>query len=187
MIMRKITLISVAFLLHVLPSAAQKASVSTDLLDYLCLGTFNVEASYSLSQHWSIVADARYNPFSFHKGDSERQFQLRQQSYSVGVRAWPWHTFSGWWLACKLRYQEYNQGGILSRDTEEGDRIGTGLYAGYTYMLSKHFNIEFGLGLWGGAAWYRKYTCPACGLTVEDGRKWFLLPDDLRISLAYVF
>lgn len=186
--MRNIALTAVVFLmLHVLPSPAQNVSLSTNLLDYVCLGTLNAEASYSVSQHWSITAGARYNPFTFHKGDQERQFQYRQQSYSLGVRAWPWHSLSGWWFAGKLRYQEYNFGGIVSREAEEGDRAGLGLYAGYTYMISRHFNIEFGIGLWGGSAWYRKYTCPLCGFTEEQGRKWFLLPDDLMISLAYVF
>jgi hypothetical protein len=94
---------------------------------------------------------------------------------------------SGWWFAGKARYQEYNSGGIVSREAEEGDRVGLGLYSGYTYMLSKHLNLEFGLGLWGGTSWYRRYSCSYCGLTLERGRKWFLLPDDLMISLAYVF
>lgn len=186
--MKKIALIAAALVvLHAVPSAAQKVSVSTNVLDYICLGTFNAEASYSVARHWSIIAGARYNPFTFHKGEPGRQFQYRQQSYSMGVRAWPWHSFSGWWLAGKLRYQEYNSGGIISRETEEGDRVGLGLYAGYTHMISRHFNIEFGLGLWSGAAWYRKYSCPLCGLTTGSGRKWFLLPDDIMISLAYVF
>jgi hypothetical protein len=94
---------------------------------------------------------------------------------------------SGWWIAAKLRWQEYNYGGILSREAEEGDRVGAGLSAGYTYMISKHFNMEFGLGAWSGKSWYRRYSCPSCGLTVDDGRKWFLLPDDVIISFAYVF
>ena len=170
-----------------LPSFAQKFSLSTNILDYACLGTMNLDASYSLSRRWSIVAGARYNPFTFNEGDPDEQFQYRQQSYAVGARMWPWHSYSGWGLAGKLRYQEYNHGGLLSRETEEGDRLGIGLYAGYTHMISRHFNVEFGLGLWGGSAWYRRYTCPMCGLTVESGRKWFVLPDDLMISFAYVF
>lgn len=186
--MRRTVLFVISFfLLYTVPSAAQKASVSTNLLDYLCLGTLNVDASYSVSQHWSVTAGARYNPFTFHKGDADRQFQYRQQSYSLGVRAWLWHSFSGWWFPGKLRYQEYNQGGIFKRVTEEGDRAGLSLSAGYTHMISRHFNVEFGLGLWGGTAWYRKYSCPVCGLTIEDGMKWFILPDDLMISIAYVF
>lgn len=185
--MRRVVILAVVFLLHSLPSAGQKFSISTNMLDYVCLGTFNLEASYTLSQHWGLLAGVRYNPFTFHKGNAERQFQYRQQSYAVGARMWPWHSYSGWWLAGKLRYQEYNHGGLLSRETEEGDRLGIGLYAGYTHMISRHFNVEFGLGLWGGSAWYRRYTCPMCGLTVQSGRKWFVLPDDLMISFAYVF
>lgn len=180
----------IAFALMVLSSRtseAQTFSVSTDLLGYARLGTMNLDASYAVSRRWSLTAGVRYNPFTFRKGDPERQFQSRQQSYAVGMRVWPWHTWSGWWFAGKFRYQEYNVGGIVSRKTEEGDRFGAGLYAGYTHMLSSHFNIEFGMGLWSGLAWYRQYSCPVCGLTTDSGRKFFMLPDDVMISLAYVF
>lgn len=186
--MRRIILIVSGFLLWgVVVASAQRISLSTNMIDYACLGTFNAEVSYSLSQHWCLTAGARYNPFTFRKGDADRQFQYRQQSCSAGFRVWPWHSFSGWWFAGKLRYQEYNHGGLLSRETEEGDRVGVGAYAGYTYMLSDHFNLEFGLGMWGGASWYTRYSCPVCGFTIDEGRKWFLLPDDVMISIAYVF
>ena len=166
---------------------AQDFSLSTDLLGYARLGTMNVDASYAVSRRCSIVAGARYNPFTFRKGDIEKQFQARQQSYSIGARLWPWHIWSGWWFAGKLRYQEYNEGGIVSRKTTEGDRIGGGLYAGYTHMLSSHFNIELGIGLWTGMDRFRQYDCPVCGHIVDSGNKLFLLPDDIMISVAYVF
>ena len=89
-------------------AAAQTFSVSTDLLGYARLGTMSGDASYAVARRWSLVAGARYNPFTFRKGDPERQFQNRQQSYSVGMRVWPWHIWSGWWFAGKLRYQENN-------------------------------------------------------------------------------
>lgn len=166
---------------------AQKFSLSTDILDYACLGTLNVDVSYAVARHWSLTAGARYNPFTFRKGDVLKQFQMRQQSYAVGARLWPWHIWSGWWFAGKLRWQEYNQGGIISRRTSEGDRFGAGLYAGYTHMLAPHLNIEFGLGLWAGADKYKTYPCQTCGLTIEQGRRAFVLPDDIMISIAYVF
>ena len=166
---------------------AQRFSVSANLVDYAALGTLNAEVSYSLSRRWSLAAGARYNPFTFRKGDPEKQFQYKQQSYSVGMRVWPWHIWSGWWFAGKLRYQEYNTGGIISSVTEEGDRFGAGLYCGYTHMLTSHLNLEFGVGLWGGMAAYRKYECPACGPLVDEGNKPFLRPDDIVISLVYVF
>ena len=168
-------------------SGAQKFSVSTNLLDYVALGTMNVDGSYAFSRHWSATVGVRYNPFTFMKGNPQSQFQYRQQSYSAGVRMWPWHIWSGWWFASKIRYQEYNFGGILSAETREGDRMGLGLYSGYTYMLSRHFNIEFGLGLWAGWDYYTKYTCPMCGIKIEEGSRGFILPDDVMVSLVYVF
>lgn len=182
-----ISVLSALFLLAVTDSAAQKVSVSTNMLDYACLGTMNADVSVSVARKWSLTAGARYNPFTFRKSDPERQFQYRQQSYSLGARFWPWYTMSGWWFASKVRWQEYNRGGILSPVTEEGDRYGMGLYAGYTYMLSPHFNLEFGAGLWSGVSYFRSYSCQVCGITINSGRKIFLLPDDLSISIAYVF
>ena len=166
---------------------AQKFSLSVNLLECASLGTMNLDASYAVGRHWSVTAGARYNPFTYHKGDPDRQFQARQQSYSAGVRVWPWHIMSGWWFAAKGRWQEYNIGGIMSRSAREGDRIGGGLYAGYALMLSSHLNIEFGLGLWAGTDMYKVYSCPVCGVTLDVGNKFFILPDDVMISLAYVF
>lgn len=176
------------FLLLLSPLArAQKVSVSANLLGYATLGTLNAEVSYAVSRRWSLTAGAMYNPFTFRKDDPDRQFQHRQQSYALGARFWPWHTLSGWWFASKLRYQEYNSGGIFSRESQEGDRGGLGLYAGYTHMLAPHFNIEFGVGLWAGADVYKRYSCTVCGTTVGSGVKAFVLPDDIAVSVVYVF
>ena len=82
---------------------ANRFSVSTNLLDYARLGTLNVDASYAASRHWSLVAGARYNPFTFNDGKPDKQFQYRQQSYAVGARWWLWHTWSGWWFSGKAR------------------------------------------------------------------------------------
>lgn len=164
-----------------------RVSVSTNFLDYARLATLNMDASYAVSRHWSVIAGARYNPFTFNEGDPQRQFQYRQRSCSVGARWWMWHNMSGWWIAGKARYQEYNIGGIASRKTEEGDRGGLGMYAGYTYMLSPHLNLEMGFGMWSGVSWYKTYSCPSCGITLDSGVTWFARPDDIMMSLVYVF
>ena len=170
-----------------LDSEAQKYSISTDVLSCAAFGTLNVDASMALSSRWSLVAGLRYNPFTFNRSRPDKQFQLRQRSCSLGSRFWPWHFGSGWWFAGKLRYQEYNMGGLLRRNTREGDRIGAGLYTGYTHMLSAHFNLEFGAGIWAGNDKYKIYDCPSCGYTEAQGNSFFILPDDIMISIAYVF
>lgn len=164
---------------------ARKFSVSTNVLNYVNLVTLNAEGSYAVAQHWSITAGVKYNPFTF--SVSGHQVQNRQQAYSVGARFWPWHIYSGWWVAAKAQYQEYNSGGILSLTTEEGDRWGAGVTAGYTYMIHHSLNIEFGLGFWAGIKKYTVYGCPSCGLTTETGSKGFILPNDLIIGISYVF
>jgi hypothetical protein len=187
MMVRRSVIALVLLILSSVGMQAQKLGLSVNLLECAKLGTLNVAADYAVGRHWSLTADARYNPFTFHKGDLERQFQARQQSYSIGARLWPWHIMSGWWFAGKARWQEYNVGGIFSARTREGDRFGAGLYAGYAHMLSSHFNIEFGLGVWAGADRYNVYSCQQCGLTVDGGTRAFVLPDDVMISLVYVF
>lgn len=164
---------------------AQQWAISTNLLGYADLGTLNAEASYAPVRHWSVGVGVKYNPFTFPKRDS--QFQQRHQTWYAAARWWPWHSYSGWWLAAKMQYQEYNVGGIVSQKTEEGDRVGAGLGAGFTYMLTSHLNLDFGLGVWGGYKWYKVYACPRCGITLDSGSKPFVLPNDLIVSLSYVF
>lgn len=85
------------------------------------------------------------------------------------------------------QYQEYNRGGIKSPETTEGDRIGAGLSGGYTYMIGKHFNLEVGVGVWGGHDRYIKYACPTCGRVQDEGDKYFVMLSDILLSFAYVF
>lgn len=184
--MGKEFLISVIFLVLACCNAGgQRFSVSTNAVSYLNLGTINAEMSYSAARHWTVTAGAKYNPFSFN--GKEGEFRNRQQSYNVGIRYWPWHTYSGWWIAAKAQYQEYNTGGFFSPETEEGDRWGGGVSAGYTYMISPKFNLEFGLGFWAGMGKYVVYSCPTCGLTLDSGTKAFILPNEIIIGVSYVF
>lgn len=180
-------LAAAALFFFTLHASGQKMAVSTNIIGYLNLGTLNAEGSYSLSQHWSVSAGVKFNPWTFNEDIPGKQFQSRQQSYYAGARYWPWHTYSGWWIAARLQYQEYNMGGLSDALTEEGDRAGMGISAGYTYMLHPNVNIEFGLGFWGGTKRFTSYSCPSCGLTEDRGSSWFVLPNDVIIALAYVF
>ncbi len=186
--MRKTILITIALLLQALPhcAEAQEFSVSTNLADYADLGTLNLEASYGIARHWSLVAGVKYNPFTFNP-DSDDTAQKRQRSVSGGARFWPWHIFSGWWLYGAVRYQEYNEGGLSSPLTSEGDRFGGSLGIGYTYMLSPKLNIDIGAGVWSGYDIYKTYSCPTCGRKIDEGRKYFILPSDIMLALSYIF
>lgn len=183
----KMTTVVMVTLASMSTARAQKASLSTDLIGYVNFVTMNVEASYPVARHWSVQAGLRYNPFTFNLGDGHENARNKQQSYAVGVRYWPWNVYSGWWMSGKMQYQEYNTGGIFSRKTREGDRYGIGVSGGYSHMVGKHFNIDFGVGLWGGWDKFSVYSCPVCGLTEDSGSKMFILPSDIIVALSYVF
>ena len=168
-------------------ASAQDWSVATNLFDYVCLGSINAEASVATGRHISIHASARVNPWTFHEGYPAKQMQNRHQTYAGGVRYWPWHIYSGWWFTGMVQYQEYNRGGIISQKTEEGDAYGISAGAGYSLMLHEHLNIDFGLSFWGGQKTYITYACPSCGRIVDKGSKWFIMPNEIKVSIAYIF
>ena len=164
---------------------AQNFSLSTNMLDYADFATLNLEASYGVARHWTINAQVKYNPFSF--GRDEDEIRRRQRSASAGARYWPWHVFSGWWLSADLKYQEYNVGGLVSVETSEGDRFGVSIGGGYTYMISPHLNLDFGVGVWSGYDSYKVYSCQTCGRIIDRGNKFFVLQSEIILALSYIF
>ena len=173
-------------LLNVWPADAQKYAVAVNTADAIALGTISIDCSYSTGRHITVNAGARINPWTFQSGSS-KQFQTRHQTYYAGIRYWYWNAYSGWWTGTKAQFQEYNRGGILSQTTEEGNAYGLAINGGYSLMLSKHLNLDFGIGLWGGKQSYTEFSCPKCGRITASGKRFFILPDELIISLAWIF
>ena len=177
--------------------SAQEFTLSTNLLDWANLGTANLQAGVSLSRHLSLHAGARYNNWNFGSAEKGNPFQNRARTASLGLRWWPWNVSSSWWFGAKAQVEEYNRGGLFRKmKTEEGLAVGLGMGAGYSWLISDHWNLDLGLGFWTGRARYTLYRCPRCGriLSSEDGRlirdrwKWFLLPsNDVQVSLTYIF
>lgn len=165
---------------------AQRFSVGTNAVDWLTLGTVNAEASVSVARSVTFHVGAELNPWTYNSGDKSRQAEMRQISYWAGARWWPWHIYSGWWVGADGRYSVYNLGGIIKRETQEGDAYGGGIYAGYSIMLSDMWNLDLGLGLWGGYKKYTTYACPTCGVITDSGEKAFMLPD-ARVVIQWIF
>lgn len=190
--MKKI-LITLSLLFIAFTSAsAQKWSVGTNILDWMYLGTMNAEASVAVQRHLTVNAEVLYNPWTFNKADPSVMLSQKQATAQLGLRYWPWSVYSGWWIGGGIQYEAYNMSSIFTRKkngnrTEEGDAFGAGLKAGYTLMLHKHLNVEFSAGLWGGVSLYTTYSCPKCGRIVDSGTKGFVMPNDLAVSLVWIF
>ena len=179
-------------------SYAQRFSVSSNAVDWAALATINAEGGVAVSRHISVHGGVRINPWVFRfgdpevrfenpDGDDEKQFQYKKQAYNVGIRYWPWYIYSGFWFGARGQYMEYDRGGVFVHEREAGDAVGLGLSAGYTYMLHEHWNLDFGVGAWGGWKWYGTYRCTNCGRQIESGQKAFILPDFVSLSVMYIF
>lgn len=182
----KTILMAALLAVNTLPLAAQRFTAGTDGVAWLALGTLNADASVAVSQHVSLHAGAALNPWTWRKGNPDKQLQMRQFQVWGGGRWWPWHVYSGWWAGMDARYMVYNTGGIIKRETEEGDAYGARLWGGYSVMLSEHWNLDLGLGVWGGWKQYTLYACPLCGVLEEQGAKVFVLPD-ARVAVQLIF
>lgn len=169
-------------------------AVSTNLLGWAALGTANLEVQYALGRHITADAMGRVNAWTFRKGTDE-QFEDQKHSAAVGVKIWPWYTYSGLWIRTAGQVETYANGGFdqfMKNSTrtigsERGDAYGTALSVGYSLMLAPGFNLDFGIGGWAGYKDFRTYDSPAMdNLTGRDG-SWFVAPNELSISLMFVF
>lgn len=166
---------------------AQKVSLSTNFVDWAYLGTANIEAGISLSQHFSLAIGGKVNPWEFHTPKGYDMYDKQYTAYA-GVRYWPWYVFSGWWLEAKTQYKMFSRTGLWRPALEQGTSIGAGLSFGYTIMLHQNLNLELGAGIWGGRHLeYNLYECPRCMSVRDSGPRNFITADKLSVSLTYIF
>lgn len=180
------------FTASIIPLKAQTSfrepniGIATNIVGYANLITLNAEATYKLKERLSVHAGVKYNPFTFNK-DNENQMQNRISAMQIGIRFWSWHTNSGWFTGGGAEFGYFNYGGIISKETHEGWRAGVNIIGGYSLMLSRHFNFEFGLGLFTGYRDSKRYACPKCGETLGTEKKIYVAPNNLLAQIVYLF
>lgn len=163
-------------------------ALSTDVVDWANFGTINMEAGFSVHQHFSVQAGAKYNPWTFKTHKLGLPLYNKQTTAYAGVRYWPWYVFSGWWVGAQMQYTGYSETGIWRHALDTGKAFGGGLSFGYTLMLTENLNLEFGAGLWAGRRFdHTLYCCPECMKVRESGPGNFVALNDVSISVMYVF
>ena len=74
--MKRTIIILLAALTFGVNASAQDWSLSTNLMDYVSLGTINVEGSVAAGRYLSVNASVRYNPWTFQNRDPANRLQL---------------------------------------------------------------------------------------------------------------
>ena len=162
-------------------------ALSTNIVNLAILGTINLGAQYEISRHWTLEGKLNYNPWTFRRG-TDNQYQLGQQSFALGARWWPWYSFAGFWMSADAQFKNYRTGGIaFFQKAEDGMAYGASLGLGYSFIINKHFNIDFGISGWGGYKQFVRYEDAKFKKAVGYGKGVFISPDEVSIAATFLF
>lgn len=164
------------------PARSQMVAVQTNALDYVALGTLNLQAQVSFAQNYSAFLEGRWNPWTFGQGEDATRLGYRKAS--VGVRYWPWYVYSGLWVAASFQLSELDRINFMNMDKLEAHGgSGAGLSLGYSFMILPFLNLDFGAGLC-----YTRYSSYVTnGVPSSNGSLSVFQPDFLSASIVYVF
>ena len=175
-----------------LPASAQNVAVKTNAL-YWATTTPNIGVEVSVAKQHSLQLFYGLNPWKQSGGD---QTSLRHWLLMPEYRYWFCESFNGWFVGAHLMGGQFNMGGVdlpfglfpsLENRRYEGWYAGSGVTAGYQWVLSRHWNIEASLGVGYDYIKYDKFRCGECGERLKSGHINYIGPTKLALSVMYVF
>lgn len=193
--MKKFLITCIVGLCLALSANAQKVALKTNLL-YDATATFNLGVEFGLSPRWTMDISGNYNPWTFSDNKKWKHWLVQPE-----VRYWLCNKMMGSFFGLHVFGGEFNVGNIdhgfnfLGTDFSQlkdyrfdGWLVGAGLAYGYSWTLSRHWNLEAELGLGYAYSRYDKFKCQNCGQKVEDDRHHnYVGPTKAAVNLIYVF
>ena len=172
----------------------QKGSVvgiKTNIPYWGALGTFNAGVEFRLARHWSLDIETGLNPFSGKNDDGSYGKSLKHWRLHPELRYWFCETSHQHFVGLHVPYLLYNVSDIKLLGTEgerhQGWGTGAGLSYGYSWLLSKHWNLEASISAGYILFDYTRYNCEHCGKVVAKEKKNYLGPTKATLSLIYLF
>ena len=189
------------FLLFVLLASAhtmkaQEIAVKTNLV-YDALLTVNLGAEVQLAPRWSVDLSGNLNAWTLDQGKKWKHWMVQPEA-----RYWFCDAMAGHFVAAHALGGQYNVGHIdmgslnflgtnlknLKDHRYQGWYGGLGVAYGYSWILSRHFNIEAELGVGWIYTKFDTFECAGCGRRVNTGRSHnYVGPTKAAINLVYVF
>lgn len=152
--------------------------------DVINLVTLNVSADINLTKHMALGLVGKFNPWVFNKGTDKEKFDNKRMVY-LNTKFYPWYIYDGWHFDVMGGWCDYTQRNSEGL-TESGNKFGAGLGAGYTYILTKHLNLELGVGFWLGQKSYNTTPNLASSTVVSSGKEFFIEAYNVQIGLSWV-
>ena len=177
-----------------LNSEAQDLALKTNIL-YDATATVNLGIEAALSQKWTFEVGGNYNNWVMPQYRRWKHWLVQPEG-----RYWFCNKFIGSFLGIHLHGGQYNFGNLknnieflgsdfspLSDNRYQGWFVGAGVAYGYSLVLSKHWNLEFELGVGYAYTVYDRYPCADCGERLEHSDHHYLGPTKAALNLVYLF
>lgn len=175
--------------------SAQEIGIKTNLVSDALLNA-NIGAEMRLSPKWSIDLSGDFNFW-----DLSHDRKWKHWTVMPEARYWLCDALGGHFFGAHLLGGEFNVGNLdlpfsfLGSDFRQlrdyrfqGWRAGVGIAYGYSWLLSKHWNLEAEIGIGYVYARYDRFECADCGRKVESNRSHhYFGPTKAAINLVYVF
>lgn len=175
-------------------SRAQNVAVKTNLL-YDATATVNLGAEIGLSPRWTLDLSGNYNGWTFSRNRKWKHWLVQPEA-----RYWLCDRMMGHFFSFHLVGGQYNVGNLangikflgtdlspLGNYRYQGWFVGAGVAYGYTWALSRHWNIEAEIGVGYAYSKYDKFECAECGEKIGNGDHHYVGPTKAAINLVYVF
>ena len=195
MVLRKLLSLATFIILSVAGSYAQVGAVKTNLISDAVTSP-NLGVEFKLAPKWTFDFSGQVNFWNIH----ERRW--RHWMVMPEARLWYCEAFQGSFWALHVLGGTYNVGNINSKIGNflgsdfsqlkdhrfQGWAVGAGVGYGYDWILAKHWNLEFEIGIGWIYTRYDQYPCAVCG-TVEEKDKPhnYFGPTKLSLAIEYIF
>lgn len=194
--MKKIIVLFLVLVASVGSAKAQDVALKTNLL-YDALLNVNLGAEVRLAPKWSADLSGNFNAWTLSHGKKWKHWLAQPE-----VRYWFCDAFAGHFIGAHALVGQYNVGHIdmgdfsflgspfkgLKDHRYQGWYGGLGVAYGYSWILSKHFNIEAEIGLGWIYTHYDTFECAGCGRKIaRDKVHNYVGPTKAAVSLVYVF
>ena len=172
----------------------QNAALKTNLL-YDATLTVNAGIEVGLAPRWSFDLSGNYNGWAV-DGHKWKHWLAQPE-----VRYWFCDRFAGHFLGFHALGGEYNFGNfdtslsflgtdysVFADNRHQGWYAGAGIAYGYSFILSRHWNLELELGVGYVYTRYDVFQCAGCGRKMEEDKTHhYVGPTKAAINLVYEF
>lgn len=194
----RLSILTAILLLFCFPdkSSAQNFAVKSNLL-YDATATVNVGAELRLARKWSLDVSGNMNFWSFSGGKRWKHWMVQPEA-----RFWFCRSMGGHFLAFHAIGGQYNVGNVnldflsflddgfkSAKDLRhQGWFGGGGIGYGYSWIVSRHFNIEAEIAAGYLYTRYDIYRCAGCGRKIaSDLHHHYFGPTKVALNFVYVF